>query len=103
MELETLSVAMMSHVEYTELGSWTPKQNCPWLLLYSDRGQQPLRVVRGGSVGHWVLWIIMTPLLVELADGWRSQEVDGLVKRGKEQEERWEGAEGSKIKLVYSL
>lgn len=29
----------------------------------------------------------MTPLLVKLADGWGSQEVDGLVKRSKEHEE----------------
>lgn len=87
----------MSHVECAELGSWTPKHKqtkllvfrCTFntLLLSCDSDQYPLRVVRGGSVGHWVLWIIMTPLLVKLADGGRSQEVDGLVKRSKEHEE----------------
>lgn len=78
MGLETLSVQMMSHIGLAELGSWTRKHKqtkllvfCytfSTLLLYSDSDQYPLRVVRGGSVGRWALWIIMTPLLVKLAD-----------------------------------
>lgn len=99
----------MSHVESAELGSWTPKRKqtkllvfCYTLLLYSDSDQYPVRAVRGGSVGHRVLWTIMTPSVGKTGQR-RSQEVGGLVKRSKEQEEWWEGPEGSEIKLAYPL